>query len=155
MNADALTVSRKVLPPIWFLIFLGTEFALNHWLPVVKWIPRPWNLIGWAIIAKGIFITLWAWSLFKRAGTGIKPFSPSTALVVAGPYQFTRNPMYLGMATILLGAAVVLGSLTPFVGPVIFVVIITYRFIRPEEQHMERAFGTAYLDLKRRVRRWL
>jgi protein-S-isoprenylcysteine O-methyltransferase Ste14 len=155
VNAEAPIVSRKLLPPLWVLILLAAEFALNHWLPVVPWIPGPWRLVGWVIIAKGVFITLWAWSLFKRAGTGIKPFSPSTALVLSGPYRFTRNPMYLGMTTTLLGVAVVMGSLTPFIAPVTFIFIITYRFIRPEEEHMERAFGPSYRELKKRVRRWL
>jgi protein-S-isoprenylcysteine O-methyltransferase Ste14 len=155
VNAEAPIVSRKILPPIWVLLVLGAELSLNHWLPVVRLVPAPWNLIGWAVVAKGVVIILWAWSLFKRTGTGIKPFSPSTALVVSGPYRFSRNPMYLGMATLLLGAAVVMGSLTPFVGPVLFVLIITFRFIRFEEQHMERAFGADYLDMKKRVRRWL
>jgi protein-S-isoprenylcysteine O-methyltransferase Ste14 len=102
-----------------------------------------------------VALILWAAGLFKRAGTGIVPFSESTALVTGGPYRLTRNPMYVGMAAVLFGAAAVMGSLTPFIGSIAFVAIITARFILPEEAHLERAFGPSYLELKRRVRRWL
>lgn len=78
MNAEVPTVSRKILPPVWVLILLGAELVLNHWLPVARLIPSPWNLIGWAVIVKGVVITLWAWRLFKRAGTGIRPSRSST-----------------------------------------------------------------------------
>jgi hypothetical protein len=75
--------------------------------------------------------------LFRRAGTNIRPFMPSTALVVAGPYKLTRNPMYLGMAGVLLGAAVLMGSLTPFVVIPAFMALISERFIVPEEAKLE------------------
>ncbi|MGH8742056.1 MAG: methyltransferase family protein, partial [Burkholderiales bacterium] len=71
------------------------------------------------------------------------------------PYRFTRNPMYLGMSGALLGAAVYLGSLTPFVVVPAFMALLADRFIAPEEAFLERAFGQAYLDYKARVRRWL
>ena len=75
--------------------------------------------------------------------------------MLEGPYKFTRNPMYLGMAGILLGAAVYMGSITPFVVIPAFMALITERFIVPEEAKLEAAFGGQYLEYKKRVRRWL
>jgi protein-S-isoprenylcysteine O-methyltransferase Ste14 len=63
--------------------------------------------------------------------------------------------MYLGMAGILLGAGVYMGSITPFVVIPAFMALITERFILPEEAKLEAAFGGPYLDYKKRVRRWL
>jgi protein-S-isoprenylcysteine O-methyltransferase Ste14 len=136
-------------------ICLAVELALNRWFPILRWSSFSLAAAGVALIGAGLTLILWAAGLFRRTGTGIVPFSESTALVTNGPYRFTRNPMYLGMATILLGAAAVMGSPTPLFGPIAFIAIITTRFIVPEEAHMERAFGASYLELKRRVRRWL
>jgi protein-S-isoprenylcysteine O-methyltransferase Ste14 len=106
-------------------------------------------------MALSIGLILWAALLFKRAGTNIRPFLPSTALVLSGPYRFTRNPMYLGMAGTLLGAGVFMGSITPFVVIPAFMALITERFIVREEEKLEAAFGREYLDYKARVWRWL
>jgi protein-S-isoprenylcysteine O-methyltransferase Ste14 len=92
---------------------------------------------------------------FRRRGTPLKPFTPSTALVVDGPYRFTRNPMYLGLATTLVGVALALEALTPFIVVPVFVAIITMQFIVPEEAMLTDRFGDDYGDFRRRVRRWL
>ena len=106
-------------------------------------------------MALGLALIIWAALLFRRAGTGIVPFSDATALVAEGPYRFTRNPMYLGMAAMLLGAALLLGSLTPFLVIPAFMALIAERFILPEEAMLEREFGERYAAYKLRVRRWL
>lgn len=128
---------------------------LHSVVPVLPLIAAPYRYAGIALMALAIALIGWAALLFRRAGTGIVPFSPATALVVRGPYRFTRNPMYLGMAGILLGAAILMGSLTPFIVIPAFMALIADRFIAPEEALLERAFGSAYLDYKANVRRWL
>jgi len=148
-------ISRKVLPPYWFAASLLLEATLDKYAPIVEWIPNPINYVGWLVVALGIAIGGWAILLFRRAKTGIVPFSPSSSLVIEGPYQITRNPMYVGMTVALVGWALILGSLTPFFVPPAFAVTITYLFVVPEEGHMEKTFGASYLDRKQRVRRWL
>jgi protein-S-isoprenylcysteine O-methyltransferase Ste14 len=143
------------MPPHWLTISVLLEIALDRWVPVIEIVPRPISYGGAVFIVCGALLALWAARLFAIAKTGIVPFSESTSLVTGGPYRFTRNPMYLGMVIVLLGLAVILGSLTPFFVVPAFVVLITYLFILPEEGHMERTFGEAYLERKRRVRRWI
>ena len=63
--------------------------------------------------------------------------------------------MYLGMLSILLGVAFLLGSLSPFIGLPLFVLLITTQQIIPEEMTLTNKFGQEYLDYKHRVRRWL
>ncbi len=63
--------------------------------------------------------------------------------------------MYLGMALVLIGVAILLGSLSPFLVIPIFVWLITARFIKFEEKMLEDTFGLKYLDYARRVRRWI
>ncbi|MGD8385312.1 MAG: isoprenylcysteine carboxylmethyltransferase family protein, partial [Lysobacterales bacterium] len=86
---------------------------------------------------------------------GLVPFSPATTLVTGGLYRYTRNPMYLGMTLMLLGMALLLGSVTALAPVAGFARVIHKRFVLPEEAFLEKAFGQAYLDYKLRVRRWL
>lgn len=92
---------------------------------------------------------------FKKAGTAIKPFEASTTLVKDGLYQYTRNPMYLGMVILLIGVASYLGSLTPYAVIPVFFLVIQECFIKHEEPFLENIFGQEYLDYKNNVRRWL
>jgi protein-S-isoprenylcysteine O-methyltransferase Ste14 len=142
-------------PPVYFLVALALMALLDFVVPVLPLVAVPYRQAGIAIAALAAVPSIWAVLLFRHARTGITPFSPATALVTGGPYRFTRNPMYLGMAGALLGAAVYLGSLTPFVVVPGFMALIADRFIAPEEAMLERAFGQAYRDYKARVRRWL
>lgn len=94
-------------------------------------------------------------SLFKKNRTTVKPQEMPSKLLVSGPFRISRHPMYIGMAAILLGEAVFLGSLIAFVFPLIFVMLMELFFIPKEEENLECAFGREYVDYKRRVRRWI
>jgi protein-S-isoprenylcysteine O-methyltransferase Ste14 len=63
--------------------------------------------------------------------------------------------MYLGMASMLFGVAVVLGTLVAFVFPVVFVALIDFFIIPGEEQKLEKIFGEPYREYKNNVRRWV
>jgi len=142
-------------PPVILLVFILAEIGLHKWLPIARIIPEPWHWVGAGLIALGIAIVVGPVSAFSRAETTIKPFQDSSALVSAGMYRFTRNPMYLGMLCVLIGVAVLTGSLSPFVGPVLFVPVLNARVIRHEEVMLEEAFGNEYRDFKSSVRRWI
>jgi len=75
-------------------------------------------------------------------------------LVTSGPFRFSRNPNYLGMALLLFGIAILLGNLSAFISPMLFVVLIDIFVIPVEEKNLEKKFGKKYLDYKNRVRRW-
>jgi protein-S-isoprenylcysteine O-methyltransferase Ste14 len=111
--------------------------------------------IGLIPFLSGAALTVYAAGLFTQAGTTVRPFQLSTALVTSGPYRFTRNPMYLGMVIALIGVGLMLGSLTPFLVIAAFAVLIDRRFIRVEEAMLQEAFGSAYTEFTSRVRRWL
>ena len=105
----------------------------------------------------GIAISQSAIIEFRRAQTTGNPLRPetSTALVSAGIFARTRNPMYLGMLIGLLAWAVYLGSALTLLGPVTFVLYITRFQIIPEEMAMHSLFGSAFSEYSQRVRRWL
>lgn len=94
---------------------------------------------------------------FKRARTTVNPFRPqnTSTLVTSGVYRFTRNPMYVGLALVVLGWAAFLCSAWALAGPVAFVLYISRFQIAPEERILSARFGAAYSDYVSRVRRWL
>ena len=79
----------------------------------------------------------------------------SSALVCTGIYKYSRNPMYLGMALLLLAWAIYLASAWALLGVLAYVLYITRFQIIPEERVMEKLFGQEYLAYKAKVRRWL
>jgi protein-S-isoprenylcysteine O-methyltransferase Ste14 len=144
-----------LFPPVYFLAALGVMAILHWYLPIFQLIEKPFRYAGALLIVLSMGLVLWAAVLFKRADTGIVPFTPTKALVATGPYRFTRNPMYLGMVGTLLGAAVLFGTLAPLVAIPLFMALIEWRFILAEEAMLIAAFGEAYAEYKARVRRWL
>ena len=148
-------IKRKILPPTYFLIFLISTIALHFILPIKKFINTPYNYIGILLIAAGISLNIWAEHLFKNKQTTVKPFEKSNCLIEKGPFAFCRNPMYLGMTIILLGASITLGSVTPFIITITFAFIINFLFILPEEKSLEETFGKDFIEYKKRIRRWL
>ncbi|ATC97004.1 methyltransferase family protein [Pseudoalteromonas tunicata] len=97
-----------------------------------------------------------AWQ-FKQAQTTMQPNDPSqtTELVTFGIYRFTRNPMYLGFALILLAQSCFLTNLYTLIGTVIFVVYIHRFQIIPEQRMLLNHFGQVYSDYMQRVRPWI
>jgi len=86
----------------------------------------------------------------------VMPSSPTNAALVAyGPYAFTRNPMYVGMVTITLGVALLVGAPLLFAAPVLLFLLDNFVIIPFEEAKMERQFGDAYRAYKGKVRRWI
>ena len=77
----------------------------------------------------------------RERKTTVKPFQKSTFLVATGVFAITRNPMYLGMVLLTLGAAVLLGSASPLAGVVIPFVLLDRGFVRPEKRLLAETFG--------------
>ena len=132
-------------------------WALNHYRPVLTMIPKPWNRLGWFVIAIAPVAPIAALIQFRRAYTTVNPHRPetTTTLVTSGVYAWTRNPMYLGLWVLLLGWAIKLGSLSPFAGPLLFPPLIQRVQIRPEEHALRMRFGEDFAQYCHRVNRWL
>lgn len=148
-------MKAEIQPPTIFAALLVLSAALYYLSPTRQVAQPPWAFVGVLLIGLGVIFNLWADSLFKRSKTTVKPQKIPTALIVSGPFRISRHPMYLGMAAILLGEAVVFGSLASFAFLLIFAGLMEALFIRREEEMLEEAFGEEYLDYRRRVRRWI
>jgi protein-S-isoprenylcysteine O-methyltransferase Ste14 len=146
---------RRMFPPVWLLLALVAMWIADRWLPIVELASTVARVAGGLLVVVGIGIGTQASNAFKRAGTPVIPFERSTALVTAGLFRYTRNPMYLGMVLLLVGVALLLGSLGAWLPIPVFVAIIQVRFIAGEERFLTELFGDEYLAYKRTTRRWL
>jgi len=93
--------------------------------------------------------------LFDKTDTEIHTFKRPRKLVTSGLFKISRNPIYLGFTISLLGVWVLLGTILPIVGCLIFIIVTNKYYIPYEENAMEKIFGTAYIDYKSKVRRWI
>lgn len=145
----------KIVPDECFFILLILSVLIHFLVPIVIIIPYPYKLIGILPIITGLLITLIANSVLLKHRTSIKPNEIPGVFITSGLFKLSRNPIYLGMAIILFGGEIFLGSLSPLIFPIIFVIIINRFFITVEEKILENKFGKKYLDYKKRVRRWI
>jgi protein-S-isoprenylcysteine O-methyltransferase Ste14 len=137
------------------LILLIAMVALHLVLPGPVLIAFPYNLAGAALAALGLAVTLGGARRFARLGTNIKTFNEPGVLVTDGLFRWSRNPMYLGFLLFLAGVAVLLGTTTPLLGPVLFAIAADRWYIAFEERAMQKKFGASYEDYMRKTRRWL
>ncbi|MBN2459622.1 isoprenylcysteine carboxylmethyltransferase family protein [Candidatus Woesearchaeota archaeon] len=148
-------MKAKIMPPTYFMALLLLSVAFHFIFPIFKLVSSPYNYIGILFIAFGIVLNLWADSLFKKKQTTVKPHEMPNSLIDYGPFKISRHPMYLGMLSIIFGAAFFLGSISSLVFSILFVIIAESLFIPMEEKNLEKRFGKRYAGYKRRVRRWI
>ena len=122
-------------------------------------IPQPYNLVGLLLIPVGFLLIIWAnYALLHIGKIGLRnrePMQKPSNLVLAGPYRFSRNPLYLGCLLVLLGLVIVWSSVVTAFLTILVYIIFRYKFIKREEVILEEEFGDEYRDFKNRVRRWI
>jgi protein-S-isoprenylcysteine O-methyltransferase Ste14 len=152
---------RKILlPPLLMIICIAGAFAIARYAPALLreyTIPQNslWDAVAFVLILIGIALPVWGSQTFKRHQTNILPYKDPDSMVTDGPFQFTRNPMYLGMLAVITGFAVFFGTTTGFLFPALFFAVANWWYIPFEESRMAAVFGEAFKDYKMTVRRWL
>ena len=158
-----LLLPKRAVPLVWAVIVLAIQVLLPWAVakigPRFGWSqlnPMWWNLTG--LIAVAIGLGLYAWCLafhYKSYHTSVRiGFSPPH-LVIAGPYQVSRNPMYVSGLFVWLGWTVFYGSPAVFIVLALLWVVFVFRVIPHEERLLEGLFGEEYLEYRRSVRRWI
>lgn len=146
---------KKFYPPTHFYTYLIIAVVFHFLLPVKQIIFMPYIFLGFIPVIAGVILNLWADSLFKKLNTTVKPDQRPSVLIDYGPFKISRNPMYLGMTLMLIGAGIILGSITSFIGAIFFIAAMEYYFIPEEEKAMQETFGDEYVKYKDKVKRWL
>lgn len=150
------SLELKVPPLAVILVAMALVFALSK-LPIANaHFVLPKALSGLLLLSGAIVAFLGVWQ-FRQARTTTNPLNPNKAscLVSSGIYQFTRNPMYLGMVLVLIGGIIHFQSLLGFIILPLFINYMTQFQIKPEERIVEELFGQEYRDYKQQVRRWI
>lgn len=111
--------------------------------------------IGTVLVAGGLTLVAWAIQTLARSHTTVRPDRPARAFVTAGPYRFTRNPIYVGLTFIYLGSAVLSNLAWPLVLLPLVLMTMSIAVIGREERHLTATFGAEYDAYCRRVHRWL
>ncbi|ABE56213.1 Isoprenylcysteine carboxyl methyltransferase [Shewanella denitrificans OS217] len=157
LELKAPSLELKV-PPVAVMLLV----ALMMWLvslitPVIALTFFVRLFIGAMFAVAGIAVALAGVISFMQAHTTVNPTTPNSAsnLVDSGIYRFTRNPMYLGLLSMLLGWAVFLASPLALTGTVVFILYMNRFQIKPEEKALLNVFGEAFLQYQAKVRRWL
>lgn len=153
-NADGAQV--VILPPV--------LFALQIVVAEILYLVRPLGFgssaglraaVGFLLLAAGVALMSSAFNLFKGMGQNPNPRTPTPAITRDGAYGFTRNPMYVAGALMLLGIGCARGNAWIILSMIPGFLVMHYGVILREEPYLERTFGDAYREYKRAVRRWL
>jgi protein-S-isoprenylcysteine O-methyltransferase Ste14 len=144
-----------------FVVAPGTVVGLVPWL-ITRWeitgSGLPWRLlqaIGVVLIVAGLIPPVHAFVQFVRAGGTPMPIAPTQRLVVTGFNRYVRNPMYLGLIVVMLGQALLFGSLALVLWAAVFW-IITASFVRwYEEPTLVDEYDGEYEEYRRHVHAWL
>ncbi len=140
-------------PPVWLVLGIGLAWAQTLWAPL--WPSPPVVIwVGIALIVAAAVLFVAAMREFRRHRTTIVPREVPVSLLTAGPYAWSRNPIYLADALILTGLVLTWDAAALWVVAA-FVAVIGARFIPGEEAGCARVFGAAWQAYAARVRRWL
>jgi len=148
----------RVLPPVLFLVSLCVGLLLG-WLAPLRILsaehPRLPLALGLTALAFGLGAVAWSLVWMRRTEQDPDPRKPTPSLIAAGPFRFSRNPIYLGMALLEAGIGLAIGNawLLLLVPPTIAILVRTV--VEREEAYLARKFGEPYARYCEQVRRWL
>jgi protein-S-isoprenylcysteine O-methyltransferase Ste14 len=142
-------------PPLIYLASIATGLVLHQAWPRPLLSDVPARPLGIALVVAAVLLFGYSVRLFRAAGTPVPARKPTTAIVKAGPYRFSRNPIYLAFSLLQLGIAIWVGSWWLVATLVVAVAIVHGVVIPREERYLEARFGAEYRAYKDTVRRWL
>jgi len=154
MEDEAQTAGVAAPPPLIF----GGALLLGLWLgrlqPDADKGERLARTLGGASVVAGIAIGAAAVAALKRAGTNLDPYKPSTALATDGIFTLSRNPAYVGAASIYTGIALYARSLPALTLLPIAMALLDRLVVSREERYLEGRFGDEYRRYRDAVPRW-
>ena len=152
-HADHASV--KIHPPILTLIHIAIAYVAKWAIPIPFVVPDIFRYVGFALVVIGFLLGIAAIREFMKARTTVDPHGSVKTIVTSGIYRFTRNPIYLGFALILMGLPLNSGTYWGVILAPIFIYLMNRLVIEHEEAYLEKKFKDVYTSYKSRVRRWL
>jgi protein-S-isoprenylcysteine O-methyltransferase Ste14 len=145
----------RVPPPVLYALAVLGGYWLNRRWPLPVGGGLYIGVLASMLTLCSLALTVSSVGNFRRSRTSIVPIRPATTLVIAGPYRFTRNPMYVGMAALTVALGLFMKTWWPVLLLVPVLLIVRLFVIAPEERYLQRRFGDDYVRYMRRVRRWV
>lgn len=142
-------------PPAIFVLLIIAGWGINNIVPLAIGVPASFLPVGVAITLTGVAIAILVNGTFKRVGTAIEPWKPTTSLVTTGFYRWSRNPIYFGFCLFNIGIGISTDNLWILLSFIPGAILVFYIAIEKEEIYLEQKFGQEYLDYKQKVRRWV
>lgn len=155
---DAFTALRGILYAAGFvLLWAWLAVSIQRYDARLPFIIAPWlRPAGIALAVAGALAAAWCIATFITRGRGTPaPFDPPREFVATGPYRYVRNPMYIGGASVILGAGLAVGSPSIVLLSGLFLLLAHVLVVLYEERTLERRFGESYRRYKATVNRWL
>jgi protein-S-isoprenylcysteine O-methyltransferase Ste14 len=152
---DKKGAAVKFPPPAIFASCILLGSGLQYLRPVGLGIPESIEVLGYLLVLFGITIAILVATSFRRAGTAIEPWKPTTSIVTTGFYAWSRNPIYAGFCLINIGIGIASNSLWIFVSFIPAAFLLYHVAIAKEEAYLAEKFGEEYLAYKNKVRRWV
>ncbi len=142
-------------PPVLLALALLLGFVAR-WLTPLRFLPEEVTApLGPAVVATSFGWVIWAVVTMRRAGASIPTSEPTEAIVMRGPYGWSRNPIYLSMVVLQVDVGLWANS-GWFLGfAAVSAALLWWGVISREERYLEAKFGNAYLAYKAHVRRWI
>lgn len=145
---------KRWIPLALLAVFFSLMLILR-WMGLPKLMGHPTSYLGAGPVLAGAVLTLAALRQLSVAQTTIKAFGEPTRLVTGGIYRYTRNPIYLGLALMLMGGCILLGGRCMVIPVFLFVGVADRWIIRAEEKLLSRAFGSTFADYRSKTPRWI
>jgi protein-S-isoprenylcysteine O-methyltransferase Ste14 len=142
-------------PPLIYAVPLLLGLLLKRRFPV-PFLPRgAARVFGLTLLGGGVLLIGWFFRTMRGAETPIDPREPVSRIVTGGPFRYTRNPAYLGMALIFAGVSCLANALSAILLLPVALLTVQRGVIEREERYLEREFGEEYLRFKAQTRRWV
>ena len=144
-------------PPIQALLSAIMMCLISRYFTHANFSLNGINIFALIFLIIAVIIIILSMYKFRKIKTTISPLRPNktSSLVKSGIYEYTRNPMYLGLLLMLFSLALFLKNFISFLILPLFILFITKNQILPEEEALENIFGEEYKNYKNKVRRWI
>ncbi len=151
-KGTGLTDQEVDFPPVWLAGFAAVAWGIGRAVPVYI----PWHgYIGGVLALIAVIMMAAAALQMMLSGTTVIPGREPRRMVTGGLFRISRNPIYLADAILLTGLCLVWNAIVALPLVPVFMILITKRFIKPEEARLARRYGADFAAYKNRTRRWI
>ena len=142
-------------PPVLYAAVIILALLINLVWPLPIFADTIGRWFGLLLLLLGAAIVAWGRSSLVASGTNVDPTLPTTAIVTSGAYQFTRNPLYVGLTLIFSGLTLAMNTWWGLLALMPLIIVMHIGVVLREERYLEQKFGDNYRQYRAKVRRYL